>query len=321
MNSRQTTSHTVSMLTGASLGALAVYLFDSRLGAERRERIKQTASGMAKGAQEAFSSTWGATREKAEQLGQAASAGSTSVGSGLKEAGQGIYERIGQWSKGAGKELARRRGGLWEYVGGGKMSKRAGLMSGMTGGRLGKLFGKQPKPKGIQSTTGQTLLALGCIALGMGIMYVLDPTAGRRRRAFARDKVRSSINEMGTNMQKKGRDVWHRTTGLVSELRHRTGRQMASDSTLVERIRAEMGHVVSDAASIHVSANNRRITLSGPIEAAEVDPLLKCVWSVPGVVELINRLDIRQPAAVSDLPGEQTRTGGGGVREIRSPKK
>ncbi|MGE5608755.1 MAG: BON domain-containing protein [Bacillota bacterium] len=306
----QTTRNTMSLLTGAGLGALAVYLFEPGEGAKRRERIGEAASNATRGAREAIASTWESAREKASQLGETASAGASTASSSLSNAGQKLSEQIGQFSKQARKRMSESLGSLTgsrATVQARQIPERVREMSEDAGGRLRQLFAGRSRRIEARSSVNQTLLAIGCVALGMGIMYVLDPTAGKRRRAFARDKVRSSLGEMSETMQKKSRNVWNRTSGFVSELRHRGGQRQVSDKTLVERIRSDMGHAVSEASAIHVSVQSGRATLSGPIAANEVDSLLKCVWAVPGVVELINRLDVRQPAqAVSDLPGEQT---------------
>jgi hypothetical protein len=59
--------------------------------------------------------------------------------------------------------------------------------------------------------------ALGGLALGAGLMYILDPDRGRSRRTYARDKVTSAVNKTGSIIDKKSRDLKNRAHGIVSE--------------------------------------------------------------------------------------------------------
>ena len=59
--------------------------------------------------------------------------------------------------------------------------------------------------------------ALGGVALGAGLMFILDPDRGRRRRAVARDKVTSAVNKTGEVIGKKSRDLKNRAQGVVAE--------------------------------------------------------------------------------------------------------
>src|SRR5687767_11451329 len=51
-------------------------------------------------------------------------------------------------------------------------------------------------------------------ALGAAAMYVLDPDKGRRRRALARDKVRSLVTDSGELLSAAARDARFRAQGL-----------------------------------------------------------------------------------------------------------
>lgn len=67
--------------------------------------------------------------------------------------------------------------------------------------------------------------AIGGIGLGAGLMYILDPDRGRRRRAIARDKVTSAVNRTGEAIRSKSRDLQNRTRGIAAE----TGSLLRSD--------------------------------------------------------------------------------------------
>lgn len=59
-------------------------------------------------------------------------------------------------------------------------------------------------------------VGLGAV-LGAGLMYMLDPQGGRRRRALARDKAVSLAKTGGTAVGNKSRHLGNRTKGLISE--------------------------------------------------------------------------------------------------------
>src|SRR5437868_8967216 len=53
-------------------------------------------------------------------------------------------------------------------------------------------------------------------ALGAGLMYVLDPQTGRRRRALARDKMISLGHQAADAGAIAARDITHRAQGLAA---------------------------------------------------------------------------------------------------------
>jgi uncharacterized membrane protein len=77
---------------------------------------------------------------------------------------------------------------------------------------------------------------IGASAVGAGLMYLLDPQRGRRRRALLRDKVVSTTNEMGDEATAEARHLRHRARGLLARARslvlgrHRAGRRTAGSA-------------------------------------------------------------------------------------------
>jgi len=75
-------------------------------------------------------------------------------------------------------------------------------------------------------------------------------------------------------------------------------------------VRSELGRVVSHSHAIDVSADQGHVTLSGPILAEEVRPLLRCVRHVAGVKAVSDRLTVHEDGShVSALQGGQSRQG------------
>jgi uncharacterized membrane protein len=154
------------------------------------------------------------------------------------------------------------------------------------------------------------LTLIGGIGLGAGLMYVLDPDRGRRRRALMRDKATRVINKTGDATGTTLRDTRHRARGLVAGAKSLLKREQVSDEVLIERVRSKMGRVVPHPHSIEVTASQGRVTLRGPILESEVDALLESVSSVQGVTRVENNLGLhKQAGGVPGLQGGVARPG------------
>ena len=156
--------------------------------------------------------------------------------------------------------------------------------------------------------TSQSFL-LGTIA-GAGLMYLLDPDRGTRRRALVRDQIVHGAHELGDRGEAVGsraRDLRNRAYGAAAEARARLRREPVDDVVLHARVRAGMGRVASNPGAIEVTAEGGRVTLAGPVLEEEANDLLECVEGVPGVREVVNRLEARSaPDEAPALQGVST---------------
>lgn len=130
--------------------------------------------------------------------------------------------------------------------------------------------------------------------LGAGLMYLLDPQGGGRRRALARDKTVSALKKGGDAALKTSRDLGNRTKGLVAEAGSRLRRGEVDDQVLSDRVRSKLGRVVSHPSAIDVTACDGCVVLSGPVLASEVDDLLTTAIKVKGVEGIENRLEVHE---------------------------
>ena len=128
--------------------------------------------------------------------------------------------------------------------------------------------------------------------LGAGLMYLLDPQAGGRRRAVARDKALHLLKEGGAAARKTSRDLGNRTRGLVAEAGSRLRRTELDDEILRDRVRSKIGHVVSHPHAVEVTAEGGRVLLSGPVLASEASRL--------GMPNLMSELQILSRAELDD---------------------
>jgi hypothetical protein len=144
-------------------------------------------------------------------------------------------------------------------------------------------------------------------SLGSGLMFLLDPDRGRRRRAVVRDKVSGTWRDTGHVLRRKSRDLGNRAQGMAASTRSLFGRAPDRDA-LVDRVRSKIGRAVSHPHAIHVTEQEGRIVVSGPVLAAELSGLLKAVRRVKGVESVENRLDVHDTGEnVPELVGGHIR--------------
>ena len=175
-------------------------------------------------------------------------------------------------------------------------------------GRLGNLEIPQrrfsPPPR--QSGTSFSMFLLGCVGLSTALVYFLDPAQGKRRRALVRDKGTSYWRQTNRAIGSTSRHVGNRARGFVTETRARLQHEeIPEDGVLVARVRSEMGHVLTNPGAIGVTAAHGRVSLSGPVPADEVNPLLKTVGSIRGVTDVVNQLEAHDKTEhISGLQGK-----------------
>ncbi len=119
----------------------------------------------------------------------------------------------------------------------------------------------------------EVLIAVGSLGLGAGLMYILDPRAGRRRRA----RLRRALE--------------------------RAGRRRLSDEALAARVRSVLARSVSHPRAITVDVAQGHVVLGGPVIAREVDGLLRRIRRVRGVRGVRSSMEAHDWAA--DVPGLQ----------------
>lgn len=134
------------------------------------------------------------------------------------------------------------------------------------------------------------------LGLGTGLMFLLDPARGRRRRALLRDKGVWAARKTGECWDATTRDLSNRTQGIVSELKSHLSSAPIDNDVLVQRVRAKLGRVVSHPSAIQVTAQNGTVTLAGPILTSEISGLLSTVSGLRGVNDVVNNLEAHESA-------------------------
>ena len=148
-------------------------------------------------------------------------------------------------------------------------------------------------------------------AVGAGVMFLLDPIGGGRRRALIRDQMVRATHKTGDGLDALGRDAYNRARGIVSETWGSLRSDEATGRRLEERVRAELGRVVSHPRAIDVQATDDGcVCLGGPILAEEADRALSAIQSVRGVCAVEDQLERHDtPENIPSLQGGRTRPG------------
>jgi uncharacterized membrane protein len=156
----------------------------------------------------------------------------------------------------------------------------------------------------------KALKVVSAAGLGAGLMYLFDPDRGKRRRALLRNKAEHASRIAADAAGKTRRDVRNHLLGAFAEVESlfRTGE--VSNVVLEERVRSKLGRVVSHPHAVEVKTNKGIVTLSGPVLADELHPLLDAVAAVSGVKSIENWLEVHEHAGeIPALQGGRPRQG------------
>ncbi len=139
--------------------------------------------------------------------------------------------------------------------------------------------------------------------LSAGLLALLDPQRGRRRRALVLDKANRASRLIGDAAGTTWRDLSHSATGVAADARRILGGPQAPDEILHERIRSRIGRMVSHPSSIEVAVRDGDVVLVGRVLEHELDGLLRGVRETPGVSGVEDRLEVEQAGWVPDVQG------------------
>jgi gas vesicle protein len=325
------TENTIALLGGALLGAAAMYVLDPDMGKKRRRYIADQAGDYFDEAGNLVRGGWETVRDRASNIGSTMADKAADyrdrVSDLADEYRSRIADRMGDARDAAsdGGDTLRRRGmRLWKRITGrasdyaDDYADRADdLRENVTDygnrlwNRVQKIGGRLSDRAGDAMSTARhriageeesspllpiTLTGLGCCALGVGLMYLMDPRLGRSRRAWLADKTASFVRRTGQTFYGTGRDLANRAYGVAAETREKFGSSGPLGSEqLLQRVRSQMGRAVSHPRLVQVMTDaNGCVTLSGCVLSREADELIGLVESIPGVSLVVNRLESKE---------------------------
>lgn len=139
-------------------------------------------------------------------------------------------------------------------------------------------------------------LAYG-LAFGLAAMYLYDPDRGRSRRKLLADYGRMKAHRKSEALRVMTRDLNNRLEGLRSEMSGALNHEdFVDDAVLCERVKTDLGRVISHAHAVHVTSETGKVTLLGDILAKEVQDAVRCARGVHGVHSVANELSVHHSA-------------------------
>ena len=147
----------------------------------------------------------------------------------------------------------------------------------------------------------------GGLLLGASLMYFLDPVRGRTRRRRMQEAMHHAERIEREMFAKATRDSKQRIHGLVERISHPPARDV-SDEVIEQRLRARLGRAVSHPRALEVLVIAGRVILRGPILAHEASDVVKLARAVPGVREIVDKLERHtSPDQIPALQGQGRR--------------
>lgn len=141
-------------------------------------------------------------------------------------------------------------------------------------------------------------------SLGAGLMFILDPDRGKRRRALTRDQAVRWSRKTREFAGVASRDVQNRAKGMGAAVSSWVRPQPpVSDRVLAERVRAKLGQFSRHPSAIDVHVTDGGVTISGPVLEDEVDGICQAIARITGVTRISNHLEPH--ASPGDVPSLQ----------------
>ena len=142
----------------------------------------------------------------------------------------------------------------------------------------------------------------GC-GVGALTMYLLDPGRGAWRRSHIREKFIRAGHAIADRADKQSRNVANHLKGSIYEARAKLRNRRVPDEVLIERVRAQLGHVVSHPGSLDVRVDDGCVIITGPVVAGELAKIHDRLKKTRGVCDF--DLQIMEHLDTEGVPGLQ----------------
>ncbi len=288
------TSEAMSMLAGAGVGVLAMFLLDPQSGHRRRRQIAAVSREAFDAAGETVGPVVGSLASGTARVGRSVFDTVGEYGSRLADAGSRAVDTGAHYAAGTGEAISEGSSSLWH--------------------RGKRLVGAEEEHHSYVPSAGTAIGGVGLIALGAAAIWLFDPDQGEGRRSWLRDKSFSLLRDAGDLARKTGRHIGNQAKGTVAEARARFAHEDVTDEQVVARVRSELGRVVRNMSAVIVTAQNGYVTLSGTIPQDEIPAAEAAARAVRGVRDLHVQLQSQSAPQQSGQPfaaGSGTWTGGG----------
>jgi BON domain len=134
------------------------------------------------------------------------------------------------------------------------------------------------KPKNMLAIT------LGAVGAGAGLMFLLDPDRGGKRRGFIGGKAVRFAKLFGKNAEERGGNLGSHAYGVAAaEKSDRLAKETVADEVLAERLRLKIRPVVTHPRAISVTVGRGVVELRGAVLRSERRRAIRVAESVRGV--------------------------------------
>ena len=262
--SHRKTENLTSLVAGALAGAAAMYLLDPEQGRKRREFLKSQTEDCLAGTSEALQGGIGEVKEKVLDVGQKLADKAEDYGQRLTQVAQEYGQRLSDHAKEAHSALNDRADAagstihdaadnlsdygnqLWSQIRG--LGKKVGSRAEDALDRARSL-GEEPSSPAIPIAA----TAVGCAAIGVGLMFLMDPQRGQARRQWLVDGLSRAVKSTGASFYRTGKDVASRVTGSTDP----SAGQQAGDAEMTrEEQEPKAGGVVGHNSPEHEVPNH-----------------------------------------------------------------
>ena len=151
--------------------------------------------------------------------------------------------------------------------------------------------------RSVRDVTMEPGLFAAGLMMGAGLMYLLDPDRGRRRRARLRDRFVHGAHEaerLGDSTAASARHIRNRGRGLLAEARATLRDEQVEDTVLEGRLRAELGRLVQPVGDLRAEVIDGMVRLTGTASHEMQQRIIDGLGRVPGVRDIHSQL--RQPS-------------------------
>jgi hypothetical protein len=216
----------LSLLVGAGVGMALMYLLDPAEGFGRREQLGRAARERLARAGNAATTSLDHLHEAVDRAAQSPAV--QLLAARAADAAKGVYHEIGDHVSSAVRDAQQEASdaaqGIHSRMGGrldelrGKAAHWASDWKQTAQSRYGKWLNQSSRALGRDEDhryVGQTVCALGSLALGAGAVYLFDPDQGHNRRARLIDRTAYAVRETGDFFRKAGRRLVTRSRGVA----------------------------------------------------------------------------------------------------------
>lgn len=128
--------------------------------------------------------------------------------------------------------------------------------------------------------------AVGALAVGAGIMFLMDPQHGSVRRSLIKNQAtRAARGARGYVQSTVGR-----VTGGQEDQPETSADVNLADEQLAARVRSEIAIACTHPTDVYVSVRGDHVVLSGSLPAEEQELVVSRCQLIPGVSRVVNNL-------------------------------